>query len=51
MAFRKYQKVEKVEVLNDEDQKTVRSFMSKLGKKSEDLTAEEREELQKKLNK
>jgi hypothetical protein len=50
MAFKKYQKVEKVEVLNDKDQEKVKTFISKLGKKSKDLTEEERAALQKELD-
>jgi tRNA G37 N-methylase TrmD len=52
MAFRKYQKVERQEVLSEGDHKRVESHLHKLGKTSAaDLTDEEREELQKQLAK
>lgn len=46
MAFRKYQKVEKVETLSEDDHRKVESALHKMGKTSAtDLTDEEREEL------
>ena len=52
MAFRKYQKVERQEVLSKDNHKRIGSFLKRFGKTSaSELTDEQREELQKQLAK
>lgn len=42
MGFRKYQSVEKVEVLPPKDQHRIASSLKKIGKPASELTSEER---------